>query len=154
MTAGGGGFRLLHSSGSVPRVRARFDRLTPGTPGRWGRLDAPRMLVHVSDQLRMALGDLTFPLRPPPAGARILIPAILWFLPWPRNIPGAGRGHVTELGSFAADRAALDQLLDRFTARPLTARWAPHSAFGPLSGPAWSRLAWRHLDHHLTQFGV
>ena len=148
------GLRLLHTSDSPERVRRRLVRLTAGTPGRWGRLDAPRMLVHVADQLRLALGDVEKPIRPMPAGGRPLIGPLIWFLPWPRNLPGAGRGHIWEPGTWDADQAALDTLLDRFTARPLEAAWSPHPAFGPLTGPAWSRLAWRHLDHHLAQFGV
>jgi hypothetical protein len=29
-----------------------------------------------------------------------------------------------------------------------------HPVFGTLSGKAWGALGWRHLDHHLRQFGV
>ena len=28
-----------------------------------------------------------------------------------------------------------------------------HPAFGPLNPREWGRIAWKHLDHHLRQFG-
>jgi len=31
---------------------------------------------------------------------------------------------------------------------------AVHPTFGPLSPEQWGRLCWKHLNHHLTQFGV
>ena len=29
-----------------------------------------------------------------------------------------------------------------------------HPKFGPLTQSEWGRLAWKHRDHHLRQFGV
>ena len=29
-----------------------------------------------------------------------------------------------------------------------------HPKFGPLTQSEWDRLAWKHRDHHLRQFGV
>ena len=34
------------------------------------------------------------------------------------------------------------------------AEWQEHPAFGRLARRAWGVLAYRHLDHHLRQFGV
>ncbi|TFH09944.1 MAG: DUF1569 domain-containing protein [Candidatus Atribacteria bacterium] len=33
-------------------------------------------------------------------------------------------------------------------------RIAPHAVFGPLTRSQWCRLAAKHTDHHLRQFGV
>ena len=30
----------------------------------------------------------------------------------------------------------------------------PHPFFGRMTGEEWDRLLWKHLDHHLRQFGV
>jgi hypothetical protein len=32
--------------------------------------------------------------------------------------------------------------------------WPSHPAFGSLGRRGWGVLTWRHLDHHLRQFGV
>jgi hypothetical protein len=31
---------------------------------------------------------------------------------------------------------------------------AVHPTFGPLSPEEWGRLSWKHVNHHLVQFGV
>ena len=46
-----------------------------------------------------------------------------------------------------ADRASL-------VARgPAAAGEAPHAFFGKLSGDEWGQLMYKHIDHHLRQFG-
>lgn len=30
----------------------------------------------------------------------------------------------------------------------------PHPFFGKLTAPEWDALGWKHVDHHLQQFGV
>ena len=38
--------------------------------------------------------------------------------------------------------------------KSLDATWGRSSFMGPMTGRDWSRLQAKHLDHHLTQFGV
>ena len=46
-------------------------------------------------------------------------------------------------------------LVDRFgVAGPSGLTSLPHPFFGPLSSEEWQALQWRHLDHHLRQFGA
>jgi hypothetical protein len=52
---------ILHPTERIALL-ARLRRVTPVTPPGWGTLTAPRMVCHLSDQLRVALGDL--PARP------------------------------------------------------------------------------------------
>lgn len=53
--------------------------------------------------------------------------------------------------SWEADVSACRELVERVARR--SAR-AVHPMFGPLSPSEWGRLCWKHLDHHLVQFGV
>ncbi|HVC19468.1 MAG TPA: DUF1569 domain-containing protein [Vicinamibacterales bacterium] len=135
-------------------LAGRVARLHPATPARWGRFTPARMLAHVNDSLRMALGELAVapkagPLRYPP-----LRTLAVYVLPFPRNVPTApellARG---EAASWDAERAAFPALLERFAAGD-PASWPPHPIFGRLSRHAWGVLAYRHIDHHLRQFGV
>ena len=46
-------------------------------------------------------------------------------------------------------------LIDRFAAAgPKGCTTHPHSFFGPLTPDEWAILMYKHLDHHLRQFGV
>jgi hypothetical protein len=41
-----------------------------------------------------------------------------------------------------------------FQQRGPTALAPEHPFFGPLTATEWDRLQWKHLDHHLRQFGA
>jgi transposase InsO family protein len=46
-------------------------------------------------------------------------------------------------------------VIDRFVAAgPKSCTTHPHSFFGPLTPEEWAILMYKHLDHHLRQFGV
>jgi hypothetical protein len=50
---------LLRIVGGFPRRDAqRLQRVRPDAEPAWGTLNAPRMLCHLADQMRVALGDL------------------------------------------------------------------------------------------------
>jgi hypothetical protein len=46
------------------------------------------------------------------------------------------------------------ELLDRAASARTTDTWPEHPAFGKLSTRAWGVLIYRHMDHHLRQFGA
>jgi hypothetical protein len=139
-------------------LATRLHRLQPDTPGRWGSLDAPRMLAHLLDSFAiMAGGQQASP--PDPLPPRFLRSAIVrWLmidtsLPWPRGKVVAPPEFTASAPTvFAIDRERVIAELERF-AEP-SAGWPEHPAFGRLPTRQWGRLAWKHMDHHLKQFGV
>jgi hypothetical protein len=53
--------------------------------------------------------------------------------------------------TWEADLAACEALAERVgTGSPR----AVHPAFGPLTPEEWGRVCWKHMHHHLVQFGV
>jgi hypothetical protein len=56
---------------------------------------------------------------------------------------------------LSKERARLCDVIDRFVAAgPKSCTTHPHSFFGPLTPEEWAILTYKHLDHHLRQFGV
>jgi transposase InsO family protein len=50
---------------------------------------------------------------------------------------------------------APEHVVDRFAAGgPTVCTNNPHSFFGTMTPEQWSILMYKHLDHHLRQFGV
>lgn len=131
----------------------RLRRLRPDARPEWGSLDAPRMLCHVADQMRVALGDV--PSRPGHSFlTRTLVKHIVCntgFKPPRGKIQTAPEMLASRPQSWDADPAACVELAERVGRG--SAR-AVHPAFGPLSPEEWGRLCWKHLNHHLVQFGV
>lgn len=145
--------RTLLNDEDRSQVIERLGRVQPNAQPAWGSLDAPRMICHVADQLRVALGDV--PTKPVHT---FLTRTLLKFLVVNTGFQ-APRGKVrtapemlrSQPASWEADLSACRELAER-VARG-SAR-AVHPTFGPLSPEEWGRLCWKHLDHHLVQFGV
>ena len=135
-------------------IRARVDRLTSEQTPRWGKMSAGKMVVHVSDQLRMALGELPCKPKDTPFKNPLMKRLIIYLLPWPKGAPSADELLQGTPGAWDDDVASLRTLIDRFGERGSAGEFPEHPAFGALNGRMWGVLAWRHLDHHLRQFGV
>ena len=136
-------------------IRERVARLSPQSRGAWGKLSAPAMVCHLADSLKMALGDIPVapkhvPIRYPP-----LKQLIIYVAPFPKSAPTAPELLARPPATWQADVAELQALVDRFVARGReSSSWPEHPAFGRLSRRAWGVLTYRHMDHHLRQFGA
>jgi hypothetical protein len=148
----------LDSPGVLDTFERRLEALTPDTARRWGTLTAHEMICHLSDSFRGMLGDRSTSAAPASAGQRQLMRFIALHtpLPWPKGIPTRPevdpRRQGTKPAAFAADVADLRVLMRRFVAPG--AVYASHPMFGALSRREWMLWGYRHLDHHLKQFGI
>jgi hypothetical protein len=120
----------------------------------WGKFSAPKMVCHLADSLKMAMGDLKvvrkrLPMRYPP-----LKQFIIYVAPFPKSAPTAPELLVRAPREWANDIADVQDLLARAGSARTTEAWPEHPAFGKLSKRAWGVLIYRHMDHHLRQFGA
>ena len=120
-------------------------------------MSSAQMLAHCSAGLEMAAGQI----RPPRALiGRIIGPAVKRAAlreeePMRRNSPTSKELLMTGEMDFETERDRLSGLIDRFAAAgPSGCTDHPHAFFGPLTPDEWSVLMYKHLDHHLRQFGV
>jgi hypothetical protein len=135
------------------RLLQRLQRVRPDAEPAWGTLNAPRMLCHAADQMRVALGDLaskpvhTF-------ASRTLLKFLVintGFAPPRGKIQTAPEMLMSQPATWEADLSACVELAERVGTGEAR---AVHPTFGPLSPEQWGRLCWKHLNHHLVQFGV
>jgi hypothetical protein len=135
---------------------ARIAELQPDAPRQWGTMDAAQMLCHCALALETGTGDR--PMKQAFLG-KILMPfirsSILGAKPFSRNSPTDPTFKVAGTRDFAAERARLLQLIERFVERGEAAAGThTHSFFGRMTGREWGELMHKHLDHHLQQFGT
>ena len=75
--------------------------------------------------------------------------------PMRRNSPTIPDLVIQDERDLGRERERLAGLIDRFAAGgPAGCTQHPHSFFGPLTPDEWAILMYKHLDHHLRQFGV
>jgi hypothetical protein len=131
----------------------RLERITPLTRPKWGGLDAPRMLCHLGDTLAMALGELAAqPMNRKAFHHFPLKHLIIYALPFPKGAPTSPELLSTAPQNFDADRRRVVECINRLAAAP-TANGPEHPLFGPLTNEEWNVLQWKHINHHLRQFG-
>jgi hypothetical protein len=143
----------------------RLGRLRPDSPRRWGRMTAPQMICHLTDAFRGVTGERSAgspaALSPPPSLLnRTLVRWVALYspMPWPRGMRTRPEADQEQGGTppadFEADLASLRTATERFLANLDAVAARPHYLFGTLSRSEWARWAYRHADHHLTQFDL
>jgi len=148
-------WRSMFNDSCRQTMLARLRRLTSDSQRRWGRMTAPQMVAHLTDQMHHALGDS--PVKAGPGYLRwsAVRIASIYLLPWPKGrIRGPSEAFMTQPTSWDADVGGLETLLERFSASEPGSRWPDHALFGRMSGSDWGVFVHKHFDHHLRQFGV
>jgi hypothetical protein len=114
------------------------------------------MLAHVQRPLRVAFGELKL--------KRTLVGILFGGIarkkltsnePWKKNLPTDTNFIVKGHHNIDDEKKNLIVLVQRFAqAGPGGISHEPHPFFGKLTTQEWDALMWKHLDHHLKQFGV
>ena len=131
----------------------RLGQLRPEARAQWGAFDAPRMLRHVADALDAGLGRLAVAPRGPAAFRYFPLKHLaVYVVPMPKSAKAPPELLAAEPGDFAANRQRILAAMEEAALRG--SRSEPrHFLLGPLSPAQWNRLHWKHIDHHLRQFG-
>ena len=137
------------------RMLERLTCLRPDSPRRWGRMTAPQMVTHLTDQMHHALGDSPVRARPGVLRWSVVRYASIYLLPWPKGrIKGPAEAFLTQPMEWEADIGRLVQLLQRFVTRGPNELWPEHALMGRMTGRDWGVFVHKHFDHHFRQFGV
>jgi len=152
--------KAISNPRTLDQLVERLGQLTPASERRWGSLTPAELLCHLGDASDGVLGR-----RVPPGGSpgNVLPLPVKWLLlyspmPFPKGVetrPGVNpRKEGTRPSTFEADRArAVDGLRSLAIASPDSVS-PTHFRFGKMSLRAWHHWAFKHVDHHLRQFGL
>lgn len=141
----------------VHQILNRINRLTPETPAKWGKMNVAQMLAHCNVSYEMIYEKI----HPKPN------PILKLFLklvikgkvvsdkPYPQNSPTAPAFIISDQKQFEKERTRLvnyiNQTLDN---GPAFFDGRESHSFGKLNTAEWNNMLYKHLDHHLSQFGV
>ncbi len=141
---------------TADEVISRIEKVQPTSPRQWGKMDSAQMLAHCCATMDMASGRLN--LRRSMIG-RLFGPFFKAILtnekPLGKNSPTDKKLRVDESRDFFSEQGKLQSKVGQFQEggeKKCTRH--PHPFFGPLTPQDWARGMYKHLDHHLRQFGV
>ena len=146
----------LFEKETLSEIEARISSLTPSSARQWGKMNVGQMLAHCRVSLQAATGEKDFPrLLIGKIFGRFARPQIMQEKPFPHNSPTNPGFIITGETEFETERNKLLETINRFhEGGEIKCTSKPHSFFGNLTPLEWARLMYKHIDHHLRQFGV
>lgn len=144
----------LFEPGAKQEIVDRINKLNPDTPALWGKMNVAQMLAHVQLPIAIAYGTHQ------PKGnflLRLIGPMFkskLWDeVPYKHSLPTDPTFIMTgNSRDFFQEKIKLLELVNRFSEETIVGD--KHPIFGKMTKENWSKATWKHLDHHLKQFGV
>ncbi|MEO0470645.1 MAG: DUF1569 domain-containing protein [Bacteroidota bacterium] len=147
----------LFERGPLEEILGRIAALKPDSQRYWGRMSVAQMMKHCRLALDNAMGNHF--------GKRAWWSYLLapfwksrYYSPKPfliKNLPTHSAFEIAEEQTFQQEKEALEAVLHHFyRAGPQLARNAVHPILGRFTPEQWAIGQYKHLDHHLRQFGV
>ena len=135
----------------------RIEELTSESPALWGKMSVDQMLAHCCVAYEMAFTN-----KHPKANPvmRFLLKTfvkagVVNEVPYKKNLPTAPAFRIKNEKNFEEEKTRLIAFLEQTLAAGEAAFEGKESpSFGPMTAKEWNNLLYKHLDHHLTQFGV
>lgn len=132
----------------------RINKLSEASPPQWGKMNVSQMLAHLQVPMGVALGTHIV------KGnwlMKLILPLFKKRLyddkPWKKSLPTDKTFIMTgEDKMFDLEKKHVLDMVSRFTEAAIINE--RHPVFGKLTKEQWSKATWKHIDHHLTQFGV
>ena len=145
---------LLHDPQHKAEILRRLKTLGPDAAQRWGKMSVSQMLWHVNEAMEGALGRIQAePMKVPLP--RPLLKFLVLNFPWGKGAPTLKRWvPQSDNYDFASEQARCLRLVGELASKRLEDAWPDSPTLGRMRGSDVSRLHAKHLNHHLTQFGV
>ena len=146
----------LFEKETVEEIVSRINRLQPASQRQWGKMDAAQMMAHCANTMDMASGRLN---RPRSFIGRIVGPLVKSILtndkPFSKSTPTDKALRIADPRDFAREQERLKSCLRDFhEGGEAKCTRHPHPFFGRLTSQEWAAGMYKHLDHHLRQFGA
>jgi len=135
----------------------RINQLSANSKAGWGKMSVDQMLTHLQQPLKVAFGELKLKrsLFGILLGRMILKRITRDDAPFGRNAPTDKNFVIKDRHNVEEEKKKLTALVQKFVqVGPNGITKDPHPFFGTMTSQEWDTLQWKHLDHHLRQFGV
>jgi len=147
----------IFSQSVADEIIERIQQLKPTTPAQWGKMNVSQMLAHCNVTYEMAYENK----HPKPNFLMRLIlktfvkNLVVNEIPYKKNAQTAPAFLITDEKEFDKEKNRLIQYIQKTVDLGAESFEQKEShSFGPLSITEWNNMFYKHLDHHLRQFGV
>jgi hypothetical protein len=138
-------------------IAERLGKLRPDSQRQWGKMNPAQMLHHCQKPLEVAIdgADVKVSLIGRLVGGMIKKKMLQPGAPFRKNSPTAPSFKIADERNFEKERTQLLAEIERFNRAGAQGKLlGRHPFFGNMTANDWDIMSWKHLDHHLRQFGV
>lgn len=141
----------------VQEIKQRIEKLTASTPRLWGKMTVGQMLAHCSVTYEMFFEEGKYPT--PNFLMRFILKAfvkskVVGESLYKQNSPTAPQFLILEDKNFESEKKRLLEYIDQtFALGKAHFEGKKSLSFGVLTAQEWNNMMYKHLDHHLKQFG-
>jgi hypothetical protein len=148
----------IFSKETAQEIVDRINQLTPASQPIWGKMSVAQMLAHCCVSYELVYEEGKHP--KPNAVMKFIIKlmakgTVVGETPYKKSLRTAPAFIITDEKNFEAEKTRLIQFI--FKTQELGENYfdgkESHS-FGVLTKAEWNNMFYKHLDHHLRQFGV
>jgi hypothetical protein len=136
----------------------RIHKLTPSTTPNWGKMNVGQMLAHTNVTYELVYDEAKHP--KPTGFLKFMLKAlvkknVVSEKPYKKNERTGPQFLITDQREFEHEKK---RLIDHINKTQQLGEDHFHGkeshSFGALNKTEWNNMFYKHLDHHLTQFGV
>lgn len=146
----------IYNTSDNEAIITRIQQLTPKSQRLWGKMSVDQMMKHCIAPLDITLGNKQ-------AGkfnfimsmmGKMMKNKIIYAPAYKKNSPTAPEFVYKEKYDFESTQKELIEKVKEFQKGTSVVKINQHPFFGKMSNEDWDALQWKHLNHHLQQFGV
>ncbi len=148
--------KTLFDKDTHSELHERLGKLTATAERQWGKMSASQMMEHTARAMEMATTDTVM--------KQALMGKLLGWVfreeflgekPFRKNAPTGPDFVIKNEPDFETTRTRLKDVMDKmYILGEAGTDGKVHRFFGRLSGKQWGETQYKHVDHHLRQFGV
>ncbi|NNE02684.1 MAG: DUF1569 domain-containing protein [Eudoraea sp.] len=135
-------------------ILERIDALEEKSEGNWGKMSVGQMVWHCQYPLKLAIENKDHSKKGNFLIKLFFKKSLYNDKPWRKNLPTSPIMKTKEDKDLESERIILKSLVTNFHAQKDRTEWHPHPIFGTFTPEQWGQLEYKHIDHHLRQFGV
>jgi small-conductance mechanosensitive channel len=145
----------IYDKTSNEAIISRINKLTKNTQAEWGKMTVDQMFMHCTAAIEIAYGEKEIKVNLMMKILGKLVKNKIFNSEFQHNSPTAQEFIFTDKYEFESAKNVLIQKFNRFSNEGKSAITVMnHPFWGKMSYEDWDKLMWKHMDHHLRQFGV
>jgi hypothetical protein len=146
--------RIYHPDTNHELIK-RIDSLHPQSTRLWGKMTVSQMLKHCMVPYKGLLSDKPVKTKTRLLGRLFFKPMLTNEKPFRKNSPTSAPFLIKEEPEFyEMKKELLEKMVMAHEKGETFFEGKTHPFLGKLTAVEWSNMLYKHLDHHLRQFGV